>query len=99
MEHEPRSVWTRVTTLLAVHLLAGLGFDVNAVRRNSALHQAAWSGDLAMVRVLLELGADPTLPDQAFNATPLGWARHNQQHEMVAYLESYTRRDAASPSS
>lgn len=74
----------------AVRLLAGLGFDVNAVGRISALHQAAWDGDLALVRLLLELGADPSCPDPAHHSTPLGWARYNQQHEVVAYLEPLT---------
>jgi hypothetical protein len=83
----------------AVRLLAVLGFDVNAVRRITALHQAAWAGDLDMVRLLLELGADPTLLDQSFNATPLGWARHNQQHEVAAYLEALAQPEAVSPAS
>ena len=90
VEREPHVLIRAAETgrLDAVRLLVGLGFDVNAVSRISALHQAAWAGDLDMVRLLLELGADPALLDQAFNAPPLGWARHNQQHEVVAYLEA-----------
>jgi hypothetical protein len=42
------------------------------VRRISALHGAA--ADLAMVELLLSLGADPNLKDCAFDSTPLGWA-------------------------
>ena len=74
----------------AVRLLAGLGFDVNAVHRTSALHEAAWRGNLDLVTLLLELGADPGLLDTAFHATPLGWARHNQQHAVAEYLAPLT---------
>ena len=74
----------------AVRVLAGLGFDVNALRRTSALHEAAWRGNLELVTSLLDLGADPGLLDTAFHATPLGWARHNQQHEVAAYLAPLT---------
>ena len=71
-----------------MRLLVSVGFDVNAIGRISALHEAAWSGDIGMVRLLLELGADPTLLDREHHATPLGWARYNQQHEVVSYLGS-----------
>jgi hypothetical protein len=29
-----------------------------------------------MVRLLLDLGADPTVTDHRFQATPEGWAEH-----------------------
>jgi ankyrin repeat protein len=74
----------------AVRLMAELGFDVNVVRRTTALHGAASAGDLEMVKLLLELGADPSLLDTEFCATPLGWAEHNQQHEVAEYLAERT---------
>jgi ankyrin repeat protein len=43
---------------------------------HTALHVAAENGDLALARTLLELGADPGIPDHRFESTPLGWARH-----------------------
>jgi ankyrin repeat protein len=73
----------------AVRLLAGLGFDVNALHRTTALHEAAWRGNLELVALLLELGADPMLRDTAFGATPEGWAQHNQQHAVAGYLAEY----------
>ena len=90
VEREPHVIIRAAETgrVEAVRLLAGLGFDANALHRVTALHQAAWAGDLEMVRLFLELGADPTVLDPAYNAPPLGWARHNRQEHVVTYLES-----------
>jgi ankyrin repeat protein len=71
----------------AVRLMVELGFDVNAVQRTTALHQAAWSGHVEMVKLLLALGADPTLRDLDHHATPLDWARYNHQAGTTAALE------------
>ena len=72
----------------AVRLLADLGFDVNYVKRLTALHQAAFDGNLELVKLLVELGANPTIHDRSYNATPLGWAEHNNQHAVIDYLAS-----------
>lgn len=45
-----------------------------AQSRHTALHSAAWNGDLPMVRILLAAGADPSARDEQYDATPLGWA-------------------------
>ena len=83
----------------AVALLAELGFDVNARGRGdvpmeqpweTALHQAASSGDVDLATRLLTLGANPNLKDARFDATPLGWARHFGQQAMVDLLEPLT---------
>ena len=58
-------------------MVPGTGHD------RSALHNAAGFGTLAMVRFLLELGADPDLRDPTYHATPIAWARHNRQQEIV----------------
>jgi ankyrin repeat protein len=42
--------------------------------RQTALHAAAWNGDLAMATLLVAAGADPTARDQQYDATPRGWA-------------------------
>jgi ankyrin repeat protein len=70
----------------AVRVLAALGFDVDALARTTALHLAAWNGDLETVKALVELGADQTVRDREHDATPLGWAEYNHQHEVAAYL-------------
>jgi hypothetical protein len=56
------------------------------------LHHAAWSGDLDLIRRLLEAGADPNLVDHRFGTTPLGWAQHAYQTEAAAYLGSWQTR-------
>jgi hypothetical protein len=74
----------------AVRLLAEAGFDVDALRRagarNGALHEAAWSGSMAMIELLLELGADVFLKDLNYQSTAAGWAQANGQDEAAAYL-------------
>jgi hypothetical protein len=45
-----------------------------AQSRQTALHSAAWNGDLRMVRLLVAAGADPAARDEEYDATPLGWA-------------------------
>ena len=69
-----------------LRLMAALGFELSSLRRNTPLHDAAWSGDLELVRLLIELGADPSVRDPAYQGTPLGWAAHNRQTAVVEYL-------------
>ena len=74
----------------AVRLMSALGFDLNEVKRTTALHSAAYSGHLEMAKLLIELGADPTIRDTEFNAMPIGWARYNEQTEVAEYLKRVT---------
>jgi ankyrin repeat protein len=86
-----------------ITLLAELGFDVNAYGRGdapveqpweTALHHSAGSGNVALTRRLLDLGADPDLRDLRFDATPLGWAEHLGQPATAALLEPVTATPA-----
>lgn len=81
----------------AVRLLVELGFSVDALGRadlpidqpwETALHHAAGAGDVAMVEVLLSLGASPDVRDARFDATPIEWASHEQQAPVVDLLEA-----------
>jgi hypothetical protein len=76
----------------AVRLLVEAGFPVDGDGGTSPLHVAAYDGDLGLVRLLLDLGADPQLRDPDFGATPLGWAEHAHAEEVAGYLRNRTER-------
>jgi hypothetical protein len=75
-------------SLEGARLLLSLGFDVNTFgdRGGAALHEAAWNGDVEMIELLLAHGADPTLRDRTYDATPAGWAQENGQPGAAARL-------------
>jgi ankyrin repeat protein len=84
----------------AVRRAVGLGWDVNRKARidvpsdqewETGLHAAAGHGDAAMVERLLELGADPSVEDCRFRATPAQWAEHFGHHELAARLSARSR--------
>lgn len=62
---------------LARWLIAS-GCDVNArgtgPSSETPLHSAAWNGDLEMVRLLVDAGADPRIRDRQYDGVPLDWA-------------------------
>jgi ankyrin repeat protein len=79
----------------AVRRAVELGWDVNRRARTdvpsdqeweTGLHAAAGNGDVDMVRLLLELGADPTLKDCRFDAVPAQWAEHFGHDKVVEEL-------------
>src|SRR4029450_11494185 len=46
----------------------------NDPTRHTALHSAAWNGDLRMVQLLVTAGADRTSRDDQHHGTPQEWA-------------------------
>jgi ankyrin repeat protein len=77
-----------------VRLIVELGVDINGMvpgtgLDRSALHNAAGWGGLEMVKLLLELGADPALRDPTYHSTPIGWAFHNRQPDIVEHLLAF----------
>nr|WP_281065166.1 ankyrin repeat domain-containing protein [Brachybacterium sacelli] len=78
----------------AVLLSVDLGFDVDALRGTTALHEAAVRGETTVVDLLLELGADPSLLDTTHHATAAGWAHHGGHPQLAEHLEDVTGESA-----
>ena len=81
-----------------VEWLLARGGNVNArasaKSRHTALHSAAWNGDLDMATLLVGAGADLSARDEEHHGTPLGWAEvsvditnNPRCKEVAAYLE------------
>ncbi len=69
-----------------MRLLVDLGADLHAHR--SPLFTAVWHGQMAMVKLLIALGADPTIRDPTHHATPKQWAIYQGDREAIrTYLE------------
>jgi ketosteroid isomerase-like protein len=81
----------------AVALLIELGFDVNARPRTAPLHEAAMRGNIRVIKLLLDHGADPNSHDTGYDATPAGWAEHHGQREAQQLLDALEQPDAAGP--
>jgi ankyrin repeat protein len=74
----------------ALRLAAELRFDLNAVTVGTAMHNAAWANRVDVIKLLIELGADPSIRDGTYNGTPLDWAEYNQQPDAAECLRTYT---------
>jgi ankyrin repeat protein len=66
----------------SVRLMAELGFDLRWEGHGcgTPLHKAAWRGNVAMVRLLLDLGAPVNVRDGQYGSSPLGWAAHGSSN-------------------
>jgi ankyrin repeat protein len=64
-------------------------WNMTGVNNGTALHRAAWSGDLDMVTRLVAKGADINNRDNPYNGTPLDWAEHNHQQEVAQWLRNH----------
>ena len=77
----------RARTGAAVALISSAGFDVDARAGGStALHDAAFAGDVDLITALLAAGADRHIRDTQHGATPLGWAEHGCQPAAIELL-------------
>lgn len=72
----------------AVRVLVEAGFSVHGDGGTTPLHQAAYTGDLELARLLVSLGADPGREDPNYHSTPVGWAEHAHHDQVAAYLRS-----------
>ena len=66
----------------SVRLMLKAGWPVGArgPENATALHWAAFHGNTAMVRALLDRGADPSVTEDTHGGTPLDWAEHGSHH-------------------
>jgi hypothetical protein len=75
-----------------VEVVAATGFDPDAqAGGTTALHDAAWRGDVPVIEALLAAGADPNIHDGRFGSTPLGWAEHSYQQAAIEILAPVTQ--------
>ena len=61
-------------------LAAGAGIHEKGEHGATALHFACWNGQDTLVAALLARGADTTIEDRTFHATPPGWLVHGAQY-------------------
>lgn len=82
-----QAIYMQQTSL--VEALLDSDIDVNATTESdvTAIHQAAFNGDRALVDLLLSKGANPTARDSRFNGNAAGWAFANENEELGQYLE------------
>ncbi len=77
LAHAARNNDTQAALLM---LQAGLPINGRGQHRATALHWAAWHGNLELVRALLREHAPLENADNDFHSTPLGWAIHGSEH-------------------
>lgn len=58
---------------------------------STPLHQAIIRNDFALVRVMLEAGADPTIRDKSFGGDAMGWAHHFSRKRIAKMLGTFKR--------
>ncbi|HEY7233828.1 MAG TPA: ankyrin repeat domain-containing protein [Gemmatimonadaceae bacterium] len=63
-------------------------WNMTGVNNGTAMHRAAWSGDLPMVKRLVAKGADFSNRENPFSSTPLSWAQHNKQTAVFEWLRA-----------
>jgi peptide-methionine (S)-S-oxide reductase len=83
----------------ALRRIIDMGVDVNAMSPDlyshaTPLHHAVYSGSLDAVRVLVEAGANLSVRDTAYDATPIGWAEHSKGKQPYDEIAAYLRHSA-----
>jgi ankyrin repeat protein len=63
------------------------------VNNGTALHRAAWNGDLTMVKRLVANGADVSDRNNPYAATPFSWADHNKQTAVCDWMRAHCAID------
>jgi ankyrin repeat protein len=68
-------------------------WNMIGVNNGTALHRAAWGGDLAMAKRLAAKGADLSDRNNPYTATPFSWADHNKQTEVCRWMRAHCAID------
>jgi uncharacterized protein len=77
--------------VLALLLDLGAPLESQDPHGKRTLHEAAYYGSLAAARFLIDRGADVDPIESTYDNTPIGWATHNDQREMIQFLSRYSR--------
>lgn len=64
---------------------------------STPLHQAALAGNETIVRLLIEHGADTSMPDILHSSTACEWARHGGHTEIAEYIQRRTQGRVQEP--
>ena len=88
IEKQPPEAYRRIigaalrnnTRAVAMMLSAGWPANVYGSHNQTALHWAAFHGNVEMVRVLLGHQAPLEAEEEQFKATPMGWALYGSEH-------------------
>jgi len=75
----------------AARLMLAAGWPVDARGRHggTALHWAAFHGNLELINLILGYAPALEMRDADFDATPLGWAAHGSQHGWFRQTGNY----------
>ncbi|MBE7159658.1 MAG: ankyrin repeat domain-containing protein [Williamsia herbipolensis] len=101
--HPGFMAWAATRGIAAVAAAVEAGFDLDGLGRSdapivapwqTALHTAVERDDVELVGWLLDHGADPSVRDARFDATPLDWSRHLGRPRCEAVLASAYGSDA-----
>lgn len=65
----------------SVHVTDTTETSIDQTTGYTALHAAAWDGNVPAAAVLLKHGADPRAREGKYCATPAGWANYNRKFE------------------
>jgi ankyrin repeat protein len=96
--HRAMALASQLGHVEVVRLLLDAGEDPNRYNpkgnhaHSTPLHQAAWAGHDAVVRLLVERGARVDIKDTIHDGTPLGWAMHGERSAIADYLRAHGAR-------
>ncbi|HXP61092.1 MAG TPA: ankyrin repeat domain-containing protein [Dongiaceae bacterium] len=85
----PRAAENNNTEAVRLMLAAGWPVDARGRHGGTALHWAAFHGNLEAIRLILGYSPALEMRDADFNATPLGWATHGSEHGWFPQTGNY----------